>query len=189
MNKALILAAALLWPSLPWTGSAQAAEWNVDGAKSRLGFVGSQGGSPFEGRFTRWTARIDFDPANPGAAKAMVEIDMTSATTGDPQKDQSLPQSDWFDAKSFPKARFEAAGFKAKGGNAFEAPGTLTIRGLGKAVSLPFTLDLSGNQAKAKGRLELIRTDYGVGQGEWKSGDMVALQVAVTVDIEASAKP
>ena len=184
MKKALFLAAALS-AALP----AHAAEWSVDAAKSRLGFVGSQGGSPFDGHFSRWSARIDFDPANPAAAKAVVEIDMASATTGDPQKDQSLPQSDWFDVKSFPKARFEASGFKPKGGNAFEAAGTLTIRNMGKAVILPFTLDIKGNQAQAKGKLELIRTDYGIGQGEWKSGDMVALQVAVTVQIEATAKP
>lgn len=181
----LPLAAALLLAA-----PVHAAEWSVDAAKSRLGFVGSQGGSPFEGRFDRWSARIDYDPANPAAARVTVDIDMASARTGDAQKDQSLPGPDWFDAKGFPKARFEAAGFVPKGGAAFEAPGTLTIRGIGKAVTLPFTLEVAaGGKARAKGRLDLIRTDYGIGQGEWKSGDMVALQVAVVFDLEAAAKP
>jgi len=175
--------------ALLWGGTASAAEWNVDAARSRLGFVGSQGGSPFEGKFTRWSARIDYDPAKPEAAKVTVDIDMTSAQTGDAQKDQSLPGAEWFDTKAFPKARFEAAGFKTKGANAFETPGTLTIRGMGKSVVLPFTLDLTGGQAHAKGRLDIVRTDFGIGQGEWKSGDMVALQVAVTFDLEAVAKP
>lgn len=180
----LPLAAALLLAA-----PVHAAEWNIDTAKSRLGFVGSQGGSPFEGRFERWSAKIDYDPANPGAAKVAVDIDMASARTGDSQKDLALPGAEWFDAKGFPKARFEAAGFKPKGGNAFEAPGTLTIRGAGKAVTLPFTLAVNGAKAQANGRLELIRTDYGIGQGEWKSGDMVALQVAVVFDLQADAKP
>jgi len=175
--------------ALAWSGPAAAAEWSVDAARSRLGFIGSQGGSPFEGKFTRWSARIDYDPAKPEAAKVTVDIDMASAQTGDSQKDQSLPGADWFDAKGFPKARFEAAGFKGKGANAFEAPGTLTIRGMGKSVVLPFTLDLKGAQAHAKGRLDIVRTDFGVGQGEWKAGDMVALQVAVVFDLEAVAKP
>ncbi|KIM00001.1 YceI family protein [Paramagnetospirillum magnetotacticum MS-1] len=178
-----LMAAAL------WSNCAAAAEWNVDTGKSRLGFIGSQGGSPFEGKFTRWSAKIDFDPANPASAKVAVEIDMSSAQTGDAQKDQSLPGADWFDAKTFPKARFEASGFKPKGANAFEAPGTLTIRGMGKSVTLPFSLDIKGGLAHAKGRLDLIRTDFGVGQGEWKSGDMVALQVAVVFELEAAAKP
>jgi polyisoprenoid-binding protein YceI len=180
---------APLMAVLLWSGAASAAEWSIDSAKSRLGFIGSQGGSPFEGRFTRWNARIDYDPANPAAAKVVVDIDMASAQTGDAQKDQSLPGAEWFDVKGFSKARFEAAGFKPKSADAFEAPGTLTIRGVGKNVTLPFTLDVKGAQARAKGRLDIVRTDFGVGQGEWKTGDMVALQVAVVFDLEAIAKP
>jgi polyisoprenoid-binding protein YceI len=174
---------------LMWSGAASAAEWSIDAAKSRLGFIGTQGGSPFEGKFTRWSGRIDYDPANPAAAKVVVDIDIASAQTGDAQKDQSLPGAEWFDAKGFPKARFEATGFKPKGGDSFEAPATLTIRGMSKNVTLPFTLDVKGAQARAKGRLDIVRTDYGVGQGEWKTGDMVALQVAVVFDLEAVAKP
>jgi len=184
LKSALLIAATLAWGH-----AAQAAEWTVDAGKSKLGFVGSQAGSPFDGRFTAWTARIDFDPANPAAGKASVEIDMASAVTGDRQKDESLPQAEWFDAKSVPKARFEATGFTPKGGNAFEARGTLSIRGVTKDVTLPFTLDITGTDAHAVGRLPLVRTDYGVGQGAWKAGDMVALEVAVTVDIRATRKP
>ena len=185
MISRMIFAAALLLSA----SSAQAADWTLDPAKSRLGFTGSQAGSPFEGSFTRWSAKIAFDPANPAAGKAVVEIDMASATTGDRQKDESLPQSDWFDVKAFPQARFEATSFRAKGGNAFEALGSLSIRGIKKDVVLPFTLETSGTNAHAKGKLDLIRTDYGVGQGAWKAPDMVALEVAVTLDLTATAKP
>ena len=180
----LVLAAALLW-----SGIAHAADWTVDAGKSRLGFIGSQSGSPFEGHFSRWTAKIAFDPAHPAAGSAVVEIDMASATTGDLQKDQSLPQADWFDAKTFPQARFEATSFRPKGGNAFEAVGSLSIRGVKKDVVLPFTLDVAGPAAHAKGKLDLVRTDYGVGQGPWKAADMVALNVAVTIDLVATSKP
>jgi polyisoprenoid-binding protein YceI len=180
---------APLIAALLWSGAAPGAEWSIDPAKSRLGFVGNQGGIPFEGKFTRWSARIDYDPANPAAARVTVDIDTASAQTGDAQKDQSLPGAEWFDAKGFPKAHFEAAGFLPKGANTFAAPGTLTIRGMGKAVVLPFTLDVKGDKAHAKGRLDIVRTDFGIGQGEWKSGDMVALQVAVVFDLEAIAKP
>ncbi|MDR3440156.1 YceI family protein [Telmatospirillum sp.] len=165
---------------------AAAANWSVDGGKSVLGFIGSQSGASFEGHFTKWQAQIDFDPANPAAGHAQVTIDMTSATTGDPQKDQSLPQSDWFNAKSFPQATFEATTFRAKGGNTYEAVGHLTIRGIKKDLVLPFTFDVEGNSGHAKGKLDLVRTDFGVGQGEWAAGDMVGLSVAVTVDIRAN---
>ncbi|MDE1147013.1 MAG: YceI family protein [Azospirillaceae bacterium] len=154
-----------------------------------MGFTGSQSGTAFSGQFSRWDAAIDFDPANPATGHATVTIDMTSATTGDVQKDQSLPQAEWFSTKAFPKAVFEATSFRAKGGNAYEAVGTLTIRSIKKDVVLPFTLDVAGGKAHAVGKLDLVRTDYGVGQGAWSTGQMVALNVGVTLDLTAATKP
>lgn len=169
-------------------GPAAAASWTVDTAHSKLGFTGSQSGAAFSGQFTRWDATIDFDPANPATGHATVTIDMASAKTGDVQKDQSLPEADWFSTKAFPKAVFEATSFKSKGGNQYDAVGTLTIRGIKKDVTLPFTLDVAGGKAHAVGKLDLVRTDYGVGQGAWSDGKMVALAVSVTVDLNATTK-
>jgi polyisoprenoid-binding protein YceI len=183
--KPIFLAAAMLSFAAVLQPAA-AANWTVDNGKSILGFIGTQSGASFEGHFTKWQAQIDFDPAKPASGHALVTIDMSSATTGDSQKDQSLPQSDWFNVKSFPQATFEATNFRAKGGNAFEAAGTLTIRGIKKDVLLPFTFETDGNSGHAKGKLDLLRTDFGVGQGDWASGDMVGLSVSVTVDIRAS---
>lgn len=167
---------------------AHAAQWKIDPAKSRLGFAGAQSGLSFSGAFKRWGGAIDFDPANPAAGHVLITIDMTSAVTGDAQKDTALPTTDWFDAKSFPQAEFEAKSFTAKGGNAFEAKGSLSIRGHSKDVVLPFTLDVSGAQAHAKGKLEILRTDWGVGQGEYATGQYVALPVTVDFDLSATAQ-
>ena len=167
---------------------AQAAEWQVDGGKSSLGFVGSLSGREFEGRFKIWQADISFDPANPAAGHAKVVIDMASAATGDKQRDLALPGADWFDVKKSPQGFFEATGFTARGGNAFEAKGTLTIRGVQKDVVLPFTLDIAGDVAHAKGALDIVRTDYGVGQGDWSDGSSVALKVSILFDLSARKK-
>ncbi|BCM82922.1 polyisoprenoid-binding protein [Methylobacterium indicum] len=183
----LVLAALVAVP-LAAPSVARAADWAVDPAKSRIGFSGTQVGAPFKGRFTRYDARIDFDPAKPEAGKAVVLIDLTSAETGDKQRDEALPQADWFNTSKDKQARFEATRFVAKGGDAYDAVGTLTIRGLRKDVTLPFTLTISGGTAHAVGHLDLVRTDYGVGQGSWANDSMVALQVGVDIDVTASAK-
>jgi polyisoprenoid-binding protein YceI len=176
----LLLALPLL-AALP----AEAATWAVDPAKSRLGFSGLQNGAAFQGSFGKWTAEIAFDPDHPEAGHAKVTIDLASAKTGDPQRDGALPDTDWFDVKQFPAASFEATGFAAKGGDRYEARGKLTIRGIGKDVVLPFTLDIAGDQAHAKGHLTLVRTGFGVGQGVWATADWVALEVGVDVDLTA----
>ena len=176
------LVALLLFAVSP----AFAADWTVDSAKSALSFSGVQNGEAFKGVFGKWTADISFDPAHPETGHAKVSIDLASARTGDTQRDSALPQAEWFNVKATPTATFEATSFVAKGGDAYEAPGTLTIRGIGKAVVLPFTLAVSGDKASAKGHLALVRTGFGVGQGVWATGDWVALEVGVDVDLVAT---
>lgn len=183
-----ILAATLL-AGLGATASADAATWTVDPAKSKLGFTGQQTGTPFSGRFKAWTVAIDFDPAHPEAGRVSATIDIASASTGDPQKDEALPTSDWFDAAKFTTATFEAVGFLPKGGDAFETSGKLTLRSVTKDVTLPFTLTVAGDVAHAVGQAKLVRTDFGVGQGSWAADDYVALGVDVDMDLVATRKP
>jgi polyisoprenoid-binding protein YceI len=180
--------AALLAPALLVVTPVFAASWTVDPARSHLGFSGVQNGEAFKGAFGKWTADISFDPAHPEAGSATVSIDMASAGTGDVQRDAALPQAEWFDLKTSPLATFEAKGFIAKGGDAYEAPGRLTIRGVSKNVVLPFNLTIKDGKAQAKGHLTLVRTDFGVGQGVWKTDEWVALDVGVDVDISATAR-
>lgn len=178
---------SMLLVALSLLGSpALAADWAVDVPHSHLGFSGMQNGAAFQGSFGTWTAEIAFDPAHPEAGHAKVTIDLTSAKTGDTQRDTALPQAEWFDVKAFPKASFEATGFTSKGGDAYEAPGKLTIRGIGKDVVLPFTLAITGDKATAKGHLSLVRTSFGVGQGVWATGEWVGLDVGVDVDLVAT---
>ncbi|WP_082507653.1 YceI family protein [Methylobacterium sp. Leaf113] len=195
VRLALVAALALAFlaiASLARPTGAEAAAWTVDAAKSRIGFSGVQVGVPFQGRFKRFTARIDFDPAAPEAGHAVVDIDLASAETGDAQRDTALPQAEWFDTKATPQARFEATRFVAKGGDAYEAVGTLTIRGIRRDAILPFRLTRAGSTARAVGHLDLVRTQFGVGQGPWASGQWVALEVGVEIDLtatETASKP
>ncbi len=182
MLRSLVVAAAMLAGA---SVSAEAASWTIDTAKSHLGFTGSENGSAFSGHFGTFSGTILFDPANPAAAHADVTIATGSATTGDQQKDGALPDSDWFAADKYPQAHFVATGFKPTSGGAYAAMGTLTIRGITKPLTLPFTLAISGNTAKADGTVQLIRTDFGVGQGAWSTAQYVALQVSVSFDIVA----
>ena len=113
-------------------------------------------------------------------------IDPASAVTGDPQRDQALPGKDWFDIAQFPQAKFATTAIRKTGANTYAAAGTLTLRGVTKPVTLPFTLAISGTTAHARGRVSLVRTVFGVGQGSWSSGQWVALDVGVDVDIVAT---
>jgi polyisoprenoid-binding protein YceI len=163
-----------------------APKWAVDPAHSQLTFESSAEGAAFEGRFQTWDADIRFDPKQLGQSKVVVTVDTASAVTGDTSRDQSAHSSDWFASAVFPKATFTATSFKDLGGGKYEADGDLSIRGVSKPVSLPFTLSINGGQASMTGETSVDRTLFGVGQGEYAGADIVPLEVTIKVSIEAA---
>ena len=168
--------------------AAAAPAWTVDYAKSRLGFSATETGKSFSGEFQKYEAIIHLNPEDPAGALIDVTVDMTSAKTGDRQKDSALPGSDWFKAKDFPTARYVATNVEKKADGSYVANGDLTIRGVSKPTPLPFALAIEGANATAKGETTLMRADFGVGEGDFADGTWVGLEVKVTVDIRASRR-
>ena len=165
--------------------AAPAPNWTVDAANSKLGFKGAMNGDAFNGVFRRWSAQIAFDPKNLAGSKAVVSVDVASAATGDADRDQAMPGADWFSAKTQPRASFVATSFKDLGGGRYQAAGNLTLRGVTRPLVLPFTLAISGDTARMNGSVVLNRTAFGIGQGQWKTGDVVATEVSVNVALTA----
>ena len=178
-----VLAVAAVLATQAWAAPAPA--WNVDKGASKVAFASSFDGGAFTGAFRRWDAAIRFDPANLAGSSVKATFDMTSALTGDDGRDQALPQADWFAAAKFPKATFAATSFKALGGNRYQAVGTLTIRGVAKPLTLPFTLVITGGVAKMTASVGLNRLAFGVGQGEWKTTEVVPGTVTVNISLTA----
>lgn len=155
---------------------------------STLGFTATWSGEALQGKFTRWTADILFSPEALDRSKLTVSIDMTSAETGDAQRDSSLPGDDFFAAAANPRATFTASRFRKTGEGRYVADGTLSLRGVKKPLSLPFSLKIDGDTATARGVTTLDRTTFGVGQGEWASTDQIAANVKVSFALTARQK-
>ncbi len=155
---------------------------------SSVGFATSWSGQAIQGRFDKWTADILFSPDALDKSKVSVSIDLASANTGDAQRDQSLPASDWFDAANHPKATFVAERFEPAGEGRFIAHGRLTLRGVTKPVDLPFRLKIDADKARMSGVTSLDRTAFGVGQGDWQATDQIPGKVQVSVQITATRR-
>lgn len=153
-----------------------------------LGFSARWNGEPVDGRFARWTASILFSPEALDTSKIDVGIDLGSVDTGDGQRDGTLTGSDFFDTGRFARATYRASKFKSLGGNRYRADGTLTLRGVSKSVPLNFTLDINGDKARARGSATIDRTSFGVGQGDYASTAEIAGPVAVSFDLQATAR-
>lgn len=183
-----LLVPALLAGSAP----ALATDWQVDAEASSLTFAVSQQGNRLEGRFTEFEADIQLDPENLEEALIEVRIPLNKATLGTNQQDQILHGPVWFDAASYPTAIFKADTIRKAGAPdvageslSYVADGTLDLKGQSQPISLPFTLTISDAKAHATGTIDLTRTRWAVGTGQWASGDSVGLQVTVEVDITA----
>jgi polyisoprenoid-binding protein YceI len=173
------LACAVLTP-------ASGAQWNVDFAKSRLGFAVSWSGQPFEATFKSWQADINFDPADLAHAKATVTIDLGSEISAAPDNDDGLKGAEGFAISQFPTARFETTSFTSKSGGSYVADGRLSLHGVTKQIRLPFHLTIVGNSTHMTAKAVVLRTDFGLGQGEWASPAIIAHEVAITVDLTAT---
>ncbi|OYU68960.1 MAG: cytochrome B [Alphaproteobacteria bacterium PA2] len=178
---------AAVAPTVVEAPPAIARTWVV-GKGSSLGFTTSWGGEAIAGRFEKFDADIVFGPDALKDSKVKVAIDLSSAVTGDAQRDQSLPAADWFDAATHPTAIFTASRFEKTGEGRFIAHGKLSLRGVTQPLDLPFRLRIEGDRAHMSGVTTIDRTVFGVGQGEWKATDQIPARVKVSVQLTATAK-
>ncbi len=185
----LLLTFVLAVICLGGTASAEPAKWIVRPSESKISFSGTHAGRAFTGEFRTWTADIRFDPKDLKGSKAVVLVNLASASTGDQTYDKTLPTVDWFDVGKFAEARFETATFAALGSNQFEAQGTLSLRGLNADVLLKFTFEEQGTTAKLSGETTLQRLAFGIGKGSDAPGDWVSLDIPVSVSLVMDKAP
>ncbi|MBA3812224.1 MAG: YceI family protein [Caulobacteraceae bacterium] len=168
--------------------AAPAPGWAVDKVASSVRFSSSLNGAAFSGAFRRWDADIRFDPANLAGSSVTASFETASAATGDADRDQALPTAVFLSAAQFPRATFAAHAFKALGAGRYQAIGTLTLRGATKPLTLPFTLAITGPQARMNATVALNRLAFGVGQNEWKATGNLPAVVTVTIALTARRK-
>lgn len=165
---------------------ASAAKWNVDYSRSRLGFTVLWSGEPFAATFKKWDVDITFDPSDVTHAKVVVTIDLGSEASNSPDNDDGLKGPEGFAIAQFPSARFDTTDIRNRGNGNYVAIGRFTIHGVSRPLTLPFKLTMAGDVAHMTGKVVVLRTDFGLGRGEWASAATIAHEVAITVDLIAT---
>jgi polyisoprenoid-binding protein YceI len=176
--KPLVAAAGLAF-----SVGALAAPWTVVPETSSVGFVGTQQGTKFNGRFQTFTAKIDLDAADATKGSIVGIVQLDSVNTRDSDRDASLLDKDWFNAKQFPEAKFESQKIEKAADGSYVANGNLTLKGTTKPAALKFTLAGSGATAKFAGTMTINRFDFNVGEG-WNDTSWVAQDVAVDIKLD-----
>ncbi|HEX9392089.1 MAG TPA: YceI family protein [Usitatibacteraceae bacterium] len=158
----------------------------VQADKSAIQFQSKQMGVTVQGRFPKFTAQLDFDPAKPEAAKVNIAIDVASIDAGSKDANDEVVGKQWFNARAFPTATFASTAVKALGGGRYEVSGPLTIKGKALAVVAPLTFKADGSNGVFAGTFTIKRLDYAIGEGPWADISTVANEVQINFNVVAS---
>jgi polyisoprenoid-binding protein YceI len=180
MFVAAALATAGLAANLAWA--------QIDAAKSSVTATAKQIGVPMEGKFKKFDATLDFDPAKLATSSAKVEIDVATFEIGDAETTKEVKGKDWFDAGKYPKAVFQSTSIKAGAAGKYDVAGKLTIKGKTVDVTVPATYKQENGSQVFDGVLPIKRTTFNIGDGEWKDTSVVADDVQIKFHIVTPAK-
>ncbi|HWA14154.1 MAG TPA: YceI family protein [Burkholderiales bacterium] len=167
----ILLLSTLLLPAIAQAG--------VDYARSRIEFTSRQMNVPVDGRFTRFTAQVAYDPKSPAQAKAEIEVELASVDTGSAEADLEVARKGWFNTAAFPRARFTSTSVRPLSADRLEVRGALAIKGLTREVIVPVTVKAAGNATTFEGAFPIMRLQFRIGEGVWSDTDTVADEVQV----------
>jgi len=169
--------------------------FTFDKAHTEFGFKIRHFVSKVGGRFTKFDGTIEIDRANPAASTVTLKIESASIDTGNPKRDGHLNTPDFFDTAKFPEITFNSKKVVAKGKDAYDVTGDLTIKGVTKPVVLTVTANgfasdgHGGQKAGFDVAGKINRKDFGVNWNSIVDGNaMLSDDVDILITVEANKK-
>lgn len=189
---ALCLTAALC---LPAANVAAAAErYEIDPAHAFVSFTVAHFTGKARGSFGDVGGTIVFDETDVTKSSVEVRVRTASVNTNNARRDEHLRSSDFFDAERFPELTFRSRRVERTGG-AYVAAGDLTVRGVTKEVSMPFTLSgpmrdplpAGVKRLMVEASLRVDRRDFGIAWSRVTEagGLFVGNEVSIDINVEA----
>ncbi len=162
--------------------------YTVDSAHTTVGFsVRHMGISNVKGTFPAVSGTLTLDEKNMAKSSVDITIDAASVNTNNEKRDAHLQGSDFFDVAKFPTVTFKSKSV-APSATGYLVNGDLTMKGVTKAVSIPFTLVgpkehpmMPVFMVGVEGALTINRRDYHIDYG---MSAMVGDDVAIDLQVE-----
>ena len=190
----------------PMTGltSARLAElsgtYTLDAAHTQIGFVARHAMvAKVRGAFDEFSGTATVDGANLSNSTVTVVVKTASVNTRNAQRDGHLRSDDFLAVDEYPEITFVSTGARQISEAELELSGDLTIKGVTRSVTVPFTYEGSaqdpyGNQRVGfAGAVTINRKEYGI---TWNAaletggvlvGDKVVLELEVSAIKDAQA--
>jgi polyisoprenoid-binding protein YceI len=164
--------------------------YQIDQARSTIGFRVHQFLGTTNGKFTQFSGSIDLDSQHPEHSSVSARIQVSSIDTGIKKRDDHLRSPEFFNVAKYREITFKSRSVKQTGPQTGDIMGDLTLHGVTKPVTLRVKL-VTPVSDEARTRWEvttepLKRRDFGLMFGsatETVSG--ISQDVAIKIDIEA----
>ena len=165
MRKLIIISAFAL---LGHFGQAQ----QIVQSESKVNFeIGGIGWSTVEGTINGMKGTVQWTE---NLVKSSFNVCINPATifTDNEERDEHLKNEDFFNVSKYAEICFVSRSIVKDGAN-YKAIGRLTILGVSKEVSIPFSLSQKENKTILTGTLEINRFDFGLAAESYTTSIMV----------------
>ena len=151
------------------------AQSRIDTSRSEIIFdVSNLALRTVTGRMGGMTGTVRFDTERPGAAVMDVCVDARSVRTGNDKRDAHLLEEDFFHTEEYPLLCFEADTV-LRVADGFEATGRLTMRGVTRTVTIPFTRE--GEVLTGSVRVDRMDYDIGTSYRKFTVGHIIDVRI------------
>jgi polyisoprenoid-binding protein YceI len=168
--------------------------YTIDASHSRIGFVARHAMvTKVRGSFNEFEGTAVLDGANPAASTAQVTIQAASIDTRQAQRDEHLRSNDFLAMEQFPTITFVSTAVEQTGDAQFDLTGELTIKGITKPVTIPFSYEGAATdpynnlRVGFEGSVVIKRSDYGVSFNAALETGGVLISEKITLEFEISA--
>ena len=140
----------------------------IDSSKSIVDFkIGAVGVFSVKGTFTGMQGDFNFNETNLNNSSFDICVNAKSIDTDNDKRDTHLRSDDFFSVERYPSICYKSDSI-SKTSDGYNTTGSLTIHGVTKTVSIPFTY----KNNTFKGSIEINRFDYKIGEdyGTFRAG-------------------
>jgi polyisoprenoid-binding protein YceI len=182
-------------PFSPGSGlSALSGTYSLDPTHTRIGFVARHAMvTKVRGAFNEFEGTATLDVDDVSRSSASVTIIAASIDTRNAQRDAHLRSNDFLAMDEHPTITFVSTAARQTGDAEFELDGDLTVRGVTRPVTIPFTFegtaqDPYGNtRVGFEGSVVVHRSDFGVSYNAALETGGVLISDKVTLEFDLSA--
>jgi polyisoprenoid-binding protein YceI len=175
MNKILSLA---FFVSI-FTINCFAQTWKVQ--SSTITFKIKNAGFNVSGKVEGFKGTINFDPANVTSASIVSSVEAATLDTDNNLRNSHLKEKpEFFDVAKYPTITMKSTKI-TKTDNGYSGTFDLTMKGVTKAVTFPFTFESNAGKGTFKGNFTINRRDWNVGGSSWIMSDNANVSISISV--------